>query len=120
MIAPSVDLARIALDHVRSLPRALRALLRVIGARGRGGAQLASFLMFESSYTRELIDLGHADGLKRRAELLEFLGGDPLSQTTMLPALRREPVLRQEQGAEPQQRRKSDAVREGREDHAGR
>jgi hypothetical protein len=66
------------------------------------------------------ISLGYADGLRRRSELLEFLGGDPLSQTTVLPALRRDPGLRQEQGAEPEQRRKSDAVGEGRQDHAGR
>jgi len=120
MIAPSVDLARIALDHVRRLPRALRVLLRVIGAKGRGGAQLASFLMFDSSYTRELIGLGYADGLRRRAELLEFLGDGPLSQTTVLPALRHGPALQQEPGIEPPQRRRSDAVRAGRQDHTGR
>ena len=120
MIAPSVDLGQVALDHVRSLPRALRVLLRVMGAKGSGGAQLASYLMFESTYTSELISLGYADGLKRRTELLEFLGGDPLSQTTVLPGLRLEAGLRQEQGAEPEQRRKSDAVGEGRQDHAGR
>ena len=119
VIAPSVDLGQIALEHVRSLPRPLRVLLRVMGARGRAGAQLASYVMFESTYTRELIGLGYADGLRRRTELLEFLGGDALSQTTVLPGLRRERRLRQEKGAELQQRRNTDAVGEGRKDHAG-
>jgi NTE family protein len=120
LIAPSVDLGQVALEHVRSLPRALRALLRVMGARGRGGAQLASYLMFEASYTGELIQLGYADGQRRRRELLEFLGNDTLSQTTVLPGLRRGAALRQEQGAQAQQRREADAVGESRQDDAGR
>ena len=103
----------------------LRALLRVIGARGRGGAQLASFLLFESSYTSELIRIGYADAQRRRAELCEFLGSETLSQTTVLPGLRRagalrQQALRQEEGAEAQQRRKADAVGKGRQDHPGR
>jgi NTE family protein len=70
------------------LPRSLRALLRVMGARGTAGAQLASYLMFESGFTRELIDLGFKDAHARRDELLSFLGGEALAQTIMLPALR--------------------------------
>jgi NTE family protein len=125
LIAPNVDLGQLALEHVRSLPRALRALLRVMGARGRGGAQLASYLLFEASYTGELIRLGYADAQRRRAELMEFLGSDTLSQTTILPGPRRigalrQAALRQEQGAEAEQRREADAVGEGRQDHPGR
>lgn len=92
MIAPTIDVGEMALDHMVRLPRALRALLGVMGAKGRGGAQLASFLMFESSYTRELIALGYDDAQRRSGELLPFLSGDPLSQTTTLPTLRGVPV----------------------------
>ena len=87
MIAPSEDLRLIAARHVRSLPRSLRALLRVMGARGTAGAQLASYLMFESTFTQELIALGRRDGLAQGAELLEFLSGEPLDRTIKLPAL---------------------------------
>jgi NTE family protein len=87
MIAPSEDLRLIALRHVRSLPRSLRALLRVMGARGTAGAQLASYLMFESTFTQELIALGRRDGLAQGAELLDFLNGAPLDRTIKLPAL---------------------------------
>ncbi|HVC00632.1 MAG TPA: patatin-like phospholipase family protein [Steroidobacteraceae bacterium] len=87
LIVPSEDLHLIATRHVASLPRGLRTLLRVMGARGGAGAELASYLMFEAAYTRELIALGRRDAMAQSDQLLEFLGGDPLSRTIVIPGV---------------------------------
>jgi NTE family protein len=53
--------------------------LRSVGVQSdrgqaQGGAALASYLLFEAPYTRELIDLGAADTLARRDEVISFFG----------------------------------------------
>lgn len=73
-ITPSKPLDSIASQHTGSLPLPIRALLSAIGATERRGAALASYLLFESSYTRSLIELGQIDTLHRRDEVLRFFG----------------------------------------------
>ena len=73
VIAPSERLDTLAAKHVKSLPWPVRMLLRGIGAMNRKGSALASYLLFEQDYTRALIDLGYADTMARRDEVMRFL-----------------------------------------------
>ncbi len=78
VISPSERLDDIAARHLQSLPLPIRTLLRGIGVSGRGddarGAALASYLLFEADYTRELIALGERDTLDRREAVETFFG----------------------------------------------
>jgi NTE family protein len=74
VIAPSERLDDIAVRHVGSLPAPIRTMLSSIGATEARGAALASYLLFESSYTGELIQLGLRDTQARKADVLAFFG----------------------------------------------
>jgi NTE family protein len=73
VLTPSEPLEAIALRHMRRLPWTIRTLLRLVGAMRRGGATLASYLLFEQGYCRELVELGYRDTLARRDEIAGFL-----------------------------------------------
>jgi NTE family protein len=84
MLAPSVDPRVIAARHVKEMPRGLRTLLHVIGAKDAGGSQLASYLMFEACFTRELISLGYGDCMQARETILDFMNGAPIVQPAIV------------------------------------
>ena len=72
VISPSQRIDSIASRHVESLPRPMRTLLGGIGATEARGSALASYLLFEQSFTRELIALGESDTYNKRDEVLAF------------------------------------------------
>ena len=72
-IAPSQRLDHLAARHAKALPWPVRTMLRGLGAMNRNGGALTSYLLFEQPYTKALIDLGYADTLARRDEVLRFL-----------------------------------------------
>ncbi|MNU34382.1 Patatin-like phospholipase [compost metagenome] len=75
-ITPSQSLDLMALEHLRDMPAQARALFRVLGVSsdpGRpGGGALMSYLLFEASYTKRLIELGYADTMQRNDEVIAF------------------------------------------------
>ncbi len=84
VIAPSQRLDDLAARHLQALPTPVRALLRGVGVEGAGadarGAALASYLLFESEFTRSLMALGEADALHRRNEVAAFFGWERRSK----------------------------------------
>ncbi|SHH76888.1 patatin-like phospholipase family protein [Ferrimonas marina] len=72
VIKPSEDLDAIARSHYGELPRAVRMMLKSLGLDHDSDSSLLSYLMFESPYCEELIELGYQDGLARKGELKHF------------------------------------------------
>jgi NTE family protein len=60
-----------------------------------------SYLLFQDSFTRELIALGYQDAMKRSDDLLDFIGGHTVASTGATGVLRRL-SSREEQRAETQ------------------
>ena len=72
VIKPSKDLRHVTQAHVNDIPRSVQVLLRTLGGWGRDW-RMASYLLFESAYCGELIDLGYTDGMNAEQEIVDFL-----------------------------------------------
>ena len=85
VIVPRQDLRSVAAQFVHELPRGVRLLLRGLGAGSNSGLQLVSYLLFESGFTRALIDMGYRDAMEMEDELRAFLYDQPIA-TLYAPA----------------------------------
>ena len=54
-------------------------LLRGLGASSHSGLQLVSYLLFESGFTRALIDMGYRDAMLMEDALRTFLFDEPMA-----------------------------------------
>mgnify|MGYP000141189585 CR=1 FL=1 len=73
LINPSRNFSQIAKNYYYQMPSAIRFLLRFIGVTKNTESALLSYILFEKSYTRKLIEVGYQDGLERLDEIVAFL-----------------------------------------------
>ena len=71
LIRPSIDMREIARRHLHRIPASVRALLRGVGIRS--DSRMAGYLLFEAEFCRELMELGQADALAARDDILQLL-----------------------------------------------
>ena len=77
VVRPSEDIGRLASEHVRrgqyrGDPLLTKRLLHLLDMGAGAEADLASYLLFDGSFCRQLVELGRADARARRDELLAF------------------------------------------------
>lgn len=85
LACPNEPLELQAFEHVGDLPWTTRYLMRSIGAMRRGGATLASYMLFDYRYCRALIDMGYGDTMKRRDEIAIFFDPSVCPLPTVIP-----------------------------------
>jgi NTE family protein len=78
-VRPSEDIGRLASAHVRrgrfiGDPMVVKRLFNLLDFGVGHEADLASYLLFDGQFCRQLIEMGRADAKARREELLGFFG----------------------------------------------
>jgi len=76
MIRPSRDLGKMTTNITSELPPMLKYLLKGIGVSDTEGLDLLSYLAFDESYTKPLMELGYDDTYKMKDEILKFFSDD--------------------------------------------
>ncbi len=76
VIRPSRDLRDVTAEHAGSMPRSVKLLLKTLGGWGRDW-RMASYLLFEGDYCRELIRMGYADGMQQADRIRALLDCSP-------------------------------------------
>ena len=72
VISPSENLGEIAHRYRENLPSSTRFFLRRLGVTSESGTELLSYLLFDGSYCRHLIDLGYRDTRDRISTVQAF------------------------------------------------
>jgi NTE family protein len=72
LIKPSLDVRDVTKKHADSIPTPVKTLLKTIGGWGKEW-RMPSYLLFEPSYTKALIQLGYDDAMNQEQEIIKFL-----------------------------------------------
>jgi len=73
VITPSYDLGKVAEEFSNKLPMAVRYFMSGLGTGEASSSDLISYLLFDSEYTKALINMGFADADDRIDEIENFI-----------------------------------------------
>jgi len=73
LITPSVNLSTVAQDHQHDMPYLIQYFINSLGRDAASCADLMSYLLFTSPYTKALIDIGYRDAARRIDEIENLL-----------------------------------------------
>jgi NTE family protein len=73
LITPSVSLSKVAQDHQRDMPYLIQYFINSLGRDAASCADLMSYLLFTSPYTKALIEIGYSDAERRIEEIEDLL-----------------------------------------------
>lgn len=73
IITPSVNLSDLAEQHGKDMPHLIHYFVSSLGRDAASCADLTSYLLFTSKYTRDLIEIGYDDASERIDEIEDFL-----------------------------------------------
>jgi NTE family protein len=81
VVSPSEDLALVAQRFAHRMPRLVRYVLDGLGIPDAQSADLMSYLLFDSAYTRTLVEIGWRDADARAAEIEDFIrSAEPMAE----------------------------------------
>lgn len=71
-VLPSRDLGDLAAERMNAFPPTIRHLLGGIGAQGKKGWDLISYLAFDSAYSVPLLEMGYEDAMSKKEDIARF------------------------------------------------
>ncbi len=87
-VTPSVDLSSVAEQHQGDMPYLIQHFIGGLGRDTASCADLMSYLLFTSKFTRALVEIGYEDAGKRVDEIEAFLYSGVVAGKRQAPPLR--------------------------------
>ena len=76
LVTPSVNLSELAFRHQRDMPYLIQYFVNGLGRDAASCADLMSYLLFTSKYTKDLIEIGYNDASQQIDAIEDFLFSD--------------------------------------------
>lgn len=72
ILRPSKDVGLMAMKKIKNFPAMINYLIGSLGSVNES-SELASYILFDSSFTKELLELGYNDTYAQKEQLMQFL-----------------------------------------------